>query len=152
MNKLKQRIFKKLKNTYCRIGRSKIEGVGVVAIRPIPKNTNIFYGLSDPRAVRFKLIELKQLNAEVLKMIDDFLCLETDNTVLIPEYGLNGLNISFFLNYSNRPNVKTIDGGENFVTLRQIKAGEELTVLYKTYDKINASQWRPFKKPNNKKP
>ena len=47
---------------------------------------------------------------------------------------LNGMDISYFLNDSKKPNVKTIDDGENFVTLRKIKKGEELSVAYKTYD------------------
>ena len=44
------------------------------------------------------------------------------------------MDISYFLNDSKKPNLKTIDDGENFVTLRKIKKGEELTVAYKTYD------------------
>jgi len=145
MNKLKAAILKRLQNTYCRISRSKIAGVGVVAIREIPQNTNIFYGVSVQRDCRFKAAELKKLPLAVFKMIEDFLCLEKDGTVIIPEYGLNGLDISYFLNYSKKPNVKTIDGGATFFTLRKIKKGEELTVAYETYGNIDASQWQEFR-------
>ncbi|MCX6785370.1 MAG: SET domain-containing protein [Candidatus Komeilibacteria bacterium] len=139
---MKQEILKRLQNTYCRISRSKIEGVGVVAIREIPQNTNIFFGVPIQADRRFKLSELKKLPKGALKMIDDFLCVEKDGTVIIPEYGLNGLDISYFLNCSKKPNVKTIDGGANFVTLKKIKPGEELTAAYNTYENIASSQWQ----------
>ena len=32
------------------------------------------------------------------------------------------------------PNMETTDDGEHFIASRDIKAGEELTVAYKTYD------------------
>jgi SET domain-containing protein len=44
------------------------------------------------------------------------------------------MDISYYLNDSKNPNIKTTDDGENFLTLRKIKKGEELQVAYKTYD------------------
>ncbi len=85
-------------------------------------------------------------------MIDDFYAVEEDKTVLIPEYGLNGMNISFFLNNSrppNKPNVKTIDGGATFVALRKIKKGEELTIAYGTYD-YKYKEDKPLKKSHTR--
>ncbi len=67
-------------------------------------------------------------------MIDDFYVIERDKTVLIPEDALNGSDLSYFINHSASPNVKTIDGGCTFVTVRKIKENEELTVAYGTYD------------------
>lgn len=144
MNKLRQGILNRLKNTYCRIGCSKISGVGVFAVRDIPKNVNISYGSKNPRGRRFKLSELKSVNKEVMKMVNDFFVIEKDGTVLLPEYGLNDMDIAHFLNHSNRPNVRTIDGGFNFITSRKVRKGEELTVSYKTYDNIDQSQWLQF--------
>ncbi len=53
---------------------------------------------------------------------------------MIPEYGLNGMDISFFLNHSKKPNIITTDEGNTFLTRRKIKKGEELTIGYNTYD------------------
>ena len=39
-----------------------------------------------------------------------------------------------FVNNSEFPNLKTIDGGFTFITLKKIKKGEELTIAYETYD------------------
>ena len=82
--------------------------------------------------------ELKKLDKEVLTLVDDFFVIEKDNTVYIPETGLNGIDISFFVNNSKNPNLKIIGNGDDealaFKTIREVKKGEELTVSYSTYD------------------
>ncbi len=134
MSKGKEKAMQNLKSTYCRLGLSKISGVGVFAVRDIPKNTNLFKGMIEQKWHRFKMSELKNLDKEVKKMIDDFFVIEKDGTVSIPEGGLNGIDVSFFPNHSKKPNLKTIDNGFTFMTLRKIKKGEEVTVSYSTYD------------------
>ena len=133
LNNKKVKILKRLKNTYCRLRPSTIEGVGVFAIRDIPKNINPFQGVKNQRWYKFDIAQLKKLNKEILKMVDDFYVIEKNKTVLIPEYALNGMDISFLVNNSESPNLKTIDGGFTFITLRKIKKGEELTAAYGTY-------------------
>ncbi|MEK7203010.1 MAG: SET domain-containing protein [Patescibacteria group bacterium] len=134
MNRAKKIIINNIKKTYCRIKPSKLEGVGVFAIRDIPKGQKIFWGVGRHKWYTFKISDFCDCNKEVLKMIDDFFVIEKNGAITIPEFGLDGIGISFFLNNSKKPNVKTIDGGENFATLRKIKKGEELAVAYKTYD------------------
>lgn len=128
----KKRLLEKIANTYCRIRHSDISGVGVFAIRGIPKNTNIFFGVKNECWMNFKLADFKGMHKEVIKMIDDFFVTSEKGIIEVPSCGLNGINISFFLNHSLKPNVKTIDCGENFITIRKIKKGEELTVDYDT--------------------
>ena len=134
----KEKILENLKNTYCRVKASKIEGVGIFAIRDIPKNKDPFYGIRIPKWHKFNITEFKKLDKEILKMIDDFFVIEKDNTVYVPEIGLNGMDVSFFVNNSKNPNLKIKGDGEkvpiSFVTARKIKKGEELTVSYATYD------------------
>ena len=130
---MKNSIIKKLENTYCRLKRSKIDGVGIFAIRDIPKNKNPFQGIRKQKWYKLKLSDFKNLDKEVLKMIDDFFDIEKDGKVFIPELGLNGMDISFFLNHSEKPNIKTTNKGSHFLTLRKIKRGEELTVSYRSY-------------------
>jgi SET domain-containing protein len=134
MKKIQKQILKKLRHTYCRLKSSKISGVGVFAIKDIPQGANVYYGAQKQRWVKFKMSDLKGLNKEVLTMIDDYMVIEKDGTVFIPEGALNGMNISFFHNHSSKPNIKTIDGGEIFIAARAIKKGEELTADYGTYD------------------
>lgn len=130
---MEKNIIKKIKNTYCRLKTSKIDGVGIFAIRDIPKNKDPFVGIHKQRWHEFKYSDFKKMDKEILKMVYDFFFIGKDGKVLIPEYGLNGMDISFFLNSSEKPNIKTIDGGLNFVAARKIKKGEELTASYKTY-------------------
>ena len=116
---------------YCRIGRSKIHGVGVIAIRNIPKGTNPFKKVTDFNLVRFKKTELKKLEPQVKKMIVDFLSLDQED-ILVPDTGLNALDISFHMNQSKKPNI-VIGENEDFFAARNIKEGEELTVDYSTF-------------------
>lgn len=130
----KQLIIRSLEHTYCRIKRSEIEGIGVHAIVNIPAGTPIFYAANERVWHTFSMDELKHLDDEVKKMIDDFYVITKDNTVTIPEGALNQMDISFFLNHSKTPNIYTPDDGRTFITLRDIVKGEELTVDYATYD------------------
>ncbi|PIN90428.1 hypothetical protein COU57_03515 [Candidatus Pacearchaeota archaeon CG10_big_fil_rev_8_21_14_0_10_32_14] len=130
----KDLVLKRLQNTYCRLRASQIEGVGVFAIRDIPQDVNPFEGMRQEKWVTFKVEELQNLDKEVLTLIDDFFVIEKDGTVKIPVYGPNGMDISFFVNNSDDPNMKTIDDGFTFVTSRSIEKGEELTISYATYD------------------
>lgn len=134
MLKEKQKILDLLFNTYCRLKPSKIEGIGIFAIRNIPKKTNPFYGSPVRKWQKLKPEHYKNLDEEIKKMISDFFAMDKNGSFSVPESGLNGMDISFFLNSSNKPNVKTIDDGTNFITTRKIKKGEELTVSYSDYD------------------
>jgi len=133
MKEQKEKVLKKLMNTYCRLRPSDIGGVGVFAIRNIPKDIDPF-NKDEVEWLEFNIDELKDLDEEVRKMIDDFFVIEENGGVLIPEYGLNGIDISFFVNNSSSPNLHTPDDGTSFKTLRPINNGEELTVDYSVYD------------------
>jgi SET domain-containing protein len=134
MKKINQKILDNLKNTYCRLKPSKIEGVGIFAVRDIPKGINPFYGLKKQAWHKFQISELKGLKKEILDLIDSFFVIHKNGTVYISDSCLNGMDISYFLNNSAKPNIKTIDDGANFVTLKKIKKSDELTISYATYD------------------
>jgi SET domain-containing protein len=135
---LKQKILNNLKNTYCRLQPSKIEGVGVFAVRDIPKGKDPFLGITNAKWCKFELSEFKKIDKNILKMVDDFFVIEKNGTVYIPENGLNGIDVSFFVNNSKNPNLKIVGDGKNdalnFKTIKKIKKGEELMVSYSTYD------------------
>lgn len=134
MDNLKKEILNSLKNTYCRLKPSQINGVGVFAIRDIPKNINPFKNVKKQKWLKFNTSELKSLPKEILNLIDDFFVINNDSMVYISESGLHGMDVSYFLNNSKKPSMQTIDDGKTFVAKRDIKKGEELTVSYATYD------------------
>jgi len=134
----KKKILDKIQNTYCRLRPSKNHGVGVFAIRDIPRNTKLFSGVSKYRWHKFNIADFKNVDPEIIKMIDDFAVIEKDGEVYLPSCGLEGLDMSFYLNHSSKPNVRTTDDGVNlainFATTRKIKKGEELMTSYSDFD------------------
>jgi SET domain-containing protein len=129
----KENVLEILKKTYCRLKPSMIRGVGVFAIKNIPKNIDPFFGVKPQRWYTLNTSDLKGFDKSTLEMIDDFYVIEKNGDILVPAYGLNGMDISFFLNHSEKPNVERMDDG-SFRTIREIKKDEELVVSYGTYD------------------
>lgn len=123
------------KGVYTRLQRSEIHGIGVFAIVDIPKETDLFSEVeSDMVWLKEEELGLKQLPETIRKLYEDFCVVkEKDGETL---YGcpdnFSNLKISWYLNHSETPNVYC-DEDYNFITLRDIRAGEELTVDYDTY-------------------
>ena len=122
-------------NVYCQIKPSSIDGVGVFAIRVIPKATNPFLSSKEVNLISLTKEEVISLPAPIRKMLNDF-CAYRKDRYLVPDFGLNAIDISHFLNSSKNPNVtakKTKSGDIEFITNRKIKRGEELTADYNTF-------------------
>jgi uncharacterized protein len=132
--KKKSRLLRYLKkDIYVRIGRSRTHGIGLFAIRDIPKGTDPFKSLIKHTFVRIDVRELDQLHPEVRKMILDY-CAQEKGTIYVPEIGLNPVHLLHFINHSDSPNVKSVSDGTKFIAIRRIKKGEELFSDYSTYD------------------
>lgn len=114
---------------FARIGRSKIHGVGVLAIRNIRKGTYIFYGDDEPICWMDKK-RIKRCPPGIKKLYEDF-CIIKGNIYGCPR-NFNQLTPAWYLNESKKPNV-ACDKDYKFYALRDIKKGEELTVDYTTY-------------------
>jgi SET domain-containing protein len=136
MNKLLKHLEDEV---YCRISVSKIKGagVGVIAIRDIPKGINPFQ-IAGQDCIAFETVkipfsEVKKLNPGVKKIIKDFISPGNDYYEL-PKMGLNNLEISFYMNHSKTPNMEIWYSNKCpynlFRTNRRIKKGEELVIDY----------------------
>ncbi|MCE9644112.1 SET domain-containing protein [Candidatus Parcubacteria bacterium] len=123
-----------LKEVYCRLAPTE-HGVGVVAIRTIPKGIDPFKNC-DPYADVLKIpeAELEAYDApeEAKKLVRDFCALQ-DGVYFVPSYGMDAIDKSYFLNHSDTPNMVTPDKGETFLAARDIVEGEELTADYGQY-------------------
>ena len=137
-------LLKHLKNeVYARIGVSKIKGagVGVIAIRDIPKGVNPFRVLGKEctgvKGIKVKKSEVEKLDKNVKKLVKDFIAPSKDY-YSIPRTGLNSLDISFYLNHSDKPNLDMWYSDKCSYTLfrtkKKIKKGEELTIDYSLYE------------------
>lgn len=134
----KQRLIRHLENDiFCRLGISKVSGIGVIAIKDIPINTNPFTHLAPlkDKAITLNNNDLKHVDKNVKKVINDFFGTEKEYDVLA--YGPNYMNISYYLNHSNNPNLDVVNDISSdyfsFRTNRKIKKGEELFINYKDY-------------------
>lgn len=130
----KKQFLKSLSDVYCRLAVTQ-HGVGVVAIRAIPKGVDPFKRC-DPFGDVLKLpqAELEDSDAprEAKQMVRDFCALQ-DGVYFVPDYGMDAIDKSYFLNHSDKPNMVAKDGGEVFVAARRIKKGEELVADYEQY-------------------
>lgn len=132
----KKQFLKSLSEVYCRIGRTK-HGVGVVAIRTIPKGIDPFKNcdpFGDVLKISREELEVYPAPEEAKNMVRDYCPLQGD-TYFVPNYGIDAVDKSYFLNHSRTPNLVTKRGGEKFITAREIKKGEELTADYRLYDR-----------------
>lgn len=113
---------------YCRLGVSHIHGVGVFAVRLIPKGTHPFKLMRTDEYHYYQQDELKNVDPGVMKLIDQF-CYCVDGVYEIPKAGFNTLSLPVYLNHSKTPNIKMLDEAD-FVALHDIPAGSELTMDY----------------------
>lgn len=130
----RQQLLEHLKNdVYVRIKKSKVHGVGLFAIRDIPKGTNPFVSLHPTEYEEFTDEELKKtLPKNVYDMINSYSA-HDENYHYVPTHGFNPIDLPYLINHSDTPNVGTDKFGEHFVTLRDIKEGEELFSDFSTY-------------------
>ena len=130
-------------HAFCRIQPSKANGVGVFAVKDIPANICPWHSphhhLTDGTHL-YSNEELAELDEPIRKMLYDY-NLKSEEGLLLCPHELEVMHITQFLNASKDPNLDFLvkkDG--EFITNREIKAGEELTVDYKKVLKNTA--WR----------
>jgi hypothetical protein len=130
----KKEFLEALREVYCRLGCTQ-NGVGLIAIRRIPKGVDLFKNC-DPfgDVLQVSQTELDAFDApeEAKKLVRDFCALQ-DGIHYVPNYGIDAIPKCYFLNHSAQPNIMTPDKGETFFAARDIEAGEELTANYDDY-------------------
>ena len=129
-------------DTYTRLFPDAHGGVGVFAIKDIPKGANPFK-INNAPCMPHKIVDVpdsfvQTLDSNVKKIISDFYVLENGKWG-IPKPGINANDITFYLNYSQTPNLKITNSKKCnmviFKTLKNIPKGEELLINYDVYYK-----------------
>jgi SET domain-containing protein len=140
-----------LRDCYCRLQPSNIHGIGVFAVRDIPKGKNPFKTLpkyADFGYVRVTEDELDALPPKLSELIRK-LFIPTDRKMHMPNYGTNIIRLNCYLNHSTTPNMRT-NNGFDFTSLRKILLGEELTVDYRTYGAEDLIAVEQHREPSNR--
>ena len=112
---------------FVRLKPSKLHGIGVFAIRDIPKGTFVFHGDND-NMVWVKASATNRLDKELQNLYRDF-CVLRDGKYGCPR-NFNVLTPAWYINHSDNPNL-AVDEKFDFYATRKIKKGEELTLTYR---------------------
>jgi len=119
-------------DSFTRLRPSPIHGVGVFAIRDIPKGKNIFKD-DHSEMIWVDGKDVLKKDGEIRRLYDDF-CVLNGEKYGCPD-GFNNLTTAWYINEppnGQEPNVVCGDDYD-FFAARDIRAGEELTVKYGTY-------------------
>ena len=116
------------KEVYCKLGVSPVHGIGVFAVRPIPKGVHPLKSYLNHKEVDISKKLLKNLPKGVRQQIDIF-CYYDKKKVSIPTIGLNSFDLAVYLNHSKNPNLRFKKAGV-LISLRPIAEGEELFIDY----------------------
>ena len=131
MNK-KEILLQQLRShTYVMIKPSPLHGIGVFAIRTIPKGTKNIFSEGMGEWIQVSKQEVDTLPASSKDLIENH-CLFDEDHYFISEYGFKLVDLVIYLNHSEIPNVRSLNEGEQFEALRDIQEGEELLVDYGT--------------------
>lgn len=118
-------------NTFVMLKPSPLEGVGVFAIRTIPKGCRDMFGKPDTEDdwITLSKSEVAQLPEHAQFMIGNY-CLFDEDHYFVPAHGFKKMDVALFLNHSDTPNIVSINGGDYFEATREIQPGEELVIDY----------------------
>jgi SET domain-containing protein len=118
-------------NTYVMLKPSAIEGVGVFAVKNIPKGCRAMFGKPDAPEdwITVSKKEIESLPQHAQFIVSNYCLFDTDSYYL-PAHGFKKMDISLFLNHSDTPNIISINEGDYFEAIKDITAGEELVIDY----------------------
>lgn len=118
-------------NTWVMIRPSAIEGIGVFALQDIPKGCRSMFSKANEleQWIPITKTQVENLPAHAKALIENY-CLYDEENYFVPDYGFKKMDLVNFLNHSDTPNVISINDGEFFEAIRDIKKDEELVIDY----------------------
>lgn len=116
-------------NTYVMLRPSPVEGIGVFAVADIKKGQRNIFSNDKSEWIKIPKAEIDSLPQHSKAIVENF-CLYDEEHYYVPEYGFKMVDLVIYLNHSDEPNIMSINEGEDFEALTDIKAGTELFIDY----------------------
>ena len=124
-----------LKDTYVMLKPSPVHGIGVFAIRDIPKGCRSMFSIDNGEWIKVPITEIEALPPESKDLVETY-CLYDEENYYVPSYGFKKMDLINYLNHSAQPNVRSVNDGEFFEAITAIPAGQELLVNYEDIVKV----------------
>jgi SET domain-containing protein len=126
----KEALLAQLKNeTYIMLKPSGIHGIGVFAIRFIPKGCRNIFSSGQGEWIKLPIAEVELLPQYSKDLVETY-CLFDEENYFVPDYGFKLMDLVNYLNHSHNPNIISVNDGEIFEAVKDIQPGEELLVNY----------------------
>ena len=116
-------------NTWVMIKPSGTHGIGVFAVRDIPAGCKELFSKEMGEWTTVQRNEIDTLPQHAKDIVENY-CLYDEENYFIPAQGFKVMDLSLFLNHADEPNIISVNDGEYFETIKEIKNGEELFVDY----------------------
>ena len=122
-------------NLWCKVGVSKIHGVGIIALKSIPMATIVTEVPSKYEKIQLIKYKKSECSTEQLEYLQRIHCYnpEGDN-ISLPETGFNIYWLQSFVNHSFEPNciMYSLNGVySDIITTKPIELDEEITIDFR---------------------
>ena len=124
-----------LKETYVMLKPSPVHGIGVFAIRDIPKGCRNMFSKDNGEWIKVPIAEIDALPEASRDLVETY-CVYDEEHYYVPDYGFKKMDMVNYLNHSAQPNVRSVNDGEYFEAITDIPAGQELLVNYEAIVKV----------------
>ncbi len=120
---------------YVMLKPSAVHGIGVFAIRHIPKGCRSIFSQHKNDWIQLAISDVEQLPEHSRNLVETY-CLFDEDHYYVPDYGFKIMDMVNYINHSSTPNIQSINDGEFFEALCDIPVNTELLV---NYEKIVAT-------------
>jgi SET domain-containing protein len=126
----KEDILKELRDeTYACLKASPIHGIGVFALRDIPKGCRTIFSKNVGEWIKLPIAEVEKLPAHSKNFVETY-CLFDEENYFVPDYGFKVMYMVNYLNHSSTPNLVSVNDGETYEAIVDIPEGTELLINY----------------------